>query len=51
MCNECNNKCGFNHEISSIDDLIKYKEYLEKELEITIKTLKDIKEEANEKKG
>ncbi len=49
MCNDCSNhKCGVNHEISSVEDLIKYKEFLEKELEVTIKTLKDIKEESNE---
>ncbi|MFX1450865.1 MAG: hypothetical protein ACFFCM_08485 [Promethearchaeota archaeon] len=47
MCNDSNNKCGFNQEISNEEDLIKYKEYLEKELEIVIKTLKDVKEETN----
>ena len=48
MCNDCC-KSDLNHDISSPEDLKKYKEYLERELAVTIKALKDIKEEYEKK--
>ena len=41
--NECK-KCGHDSDFSNQEDLIKYKKYLEQELEIVNKTLQDIKE-------
>ena len=45
MCNNCSGK-EFKGEINTTEDLMKYKEFLEKELEVVVKTLKDIKVEA-----